>query len=206
MESQLCRAALFLKTTKKDSQVPNVHLNKQALEKILSKNTQLISLEKFKDLISNKKGAQIVTLITETEPRMRKTNNPYHGGVVKLSRVNGIINFNYGNSVNRQRTREGSVPNFQPLPRKWGTRLPGVPLVEHKGKLYLEIKIERSIDHEYLTPQGHAITEDMLRPWLQKSSSNKDHQGLEKELILRDYKLENIKAIITSGTTYIITY
>ena len=33
------------------------------------------------------------------------TPNPFKGNVIKISRVNGIINWRYGSSVNRQRVR-----------------------------------------------------------------------------------------------------
>lgn len=157
-------------------------------------------------LLAVKNGAQIVTFIARTDARLLKTGNTL-GQVDKVSKVNGIVNFNYTNAVNNRREREalkaGEAPPepFVAHPRKWGSRLDGLPFVAHNGKLYLEIKVERSLDHQYV--QGSTVLSDeQVKPFLPKKKSNAEHQGVDKEIILRDYDMGNVEFITCGGTTY----
>lgn len=147
------------------------------------------------------KGAVIVTLTTETEPAMRKTDNPFVG-TVKRSRVNGVINWSYEKSVNRQRGREELGADFVAEPRKWGERLPCSPLVAHKDKLYLELKVERSLDHSYWF-NGREVAESDLKPFFPVKKEGA-RQGVTKAIILRDYALDSIRSITVGGETYTI--
>lgn len=146
--------------------------------------------------LEKKKGARIVSFIAETVPDMRKTGNPFIGKVKKVSHVNGLINWIYSNAVNRQREREEKVPDFVPLRRSWGERLRGRPFVAHKGRLYLEVKVQKSIKHEYFI-DGKPATEqeqEEIKSFLSKKEEG-TRQQLDNPVILRDYKLENIKQV-----------
>ena len=106
--------------------------------------------------MKGRKGAFFVTIVAETDPRLLKTDNPYVG-TTKISRVNGLLNWIYENAVNNQRFREnqpldnnGEVEQFTALPRKWGVRVKRedgtvTPLVEHKEKQYLELKVQQAL-------------------------------------------------------------
>lgn len=155
-----------------------------------------ITLDTFRNSLLQWKGASIVTIHAETAPTMRVTGNPYTGAV-KRSAVNGVINWIYENAVNRQRERENLVPNFTAFPRKWGHRIHGTPLVEHKGKFYLEMKVQHATCRYFIgnVEVNHAD----ISPWLRPHSPHR--QGVSREIILRDYALENISAFIF-GDTY----
>jgi len=150
-----------------------------------------------------------VTITSRTEPAMRKTNNPYIGRVFKLSIVSGTINWHYASEVNRQRNREGGftlvdgavvaseVDNFEARPRKWGTRLKDSPFVEHKGNFYLEMKVRESQGHEYRDEYGDKIPDEKMekiRSFFPKKSES-SRQGVNGEIILRDYRFDRITAI-----------
>lgn len=133
------------------------------------------------------------------------TTCPYPGAV-KRSHVNGMINWTYANSVTNQRLREAAVgvevEVFQPQPRVWGERVQGTPFVEHQGAEYLEVKVERSLAHEYLTAEGGTeIDPSALAPFLPTRKSE-GHQGVDKPVILRDYRLDTIRAVTMGGTTH----
>jgi len=153
-----------------------------------------LSQEELKRLLAEKRGTTFVGLITETVPQMRKTNNPWHGRVTKRSEVNGAIGWIYGNSVNYQREREGLESDFTAFPRTWGTRVAGTPLVEHKGKTYLELKVESTREPIYYLDDGSEIDVEKLRVFFPKQKKSA-RQEVEKEIILRDYSLVNIKEI-----------
>lgn len=166
------------------------------------------------DLVSalrDRRGAFFVTLTAETDPRMRKTGNPYVGAV-KRSVVNGLLNWIYGNAVNNQRVREnqpldaaGEVEHFTPEPRKWGTRIiradgTVTPLVEHKGRFYLELKVERSLGYEYRLG-GTVIDPAVVEPFLPERTEGA-RQEVDRPVILRDYSIESIQQIVLDGVVY----
>jgi len=161
------------------------------------------------ELLRSVRGSSIVSIESCTEPRLLAKHpvsgqpNPFRNNVVKVSRVNGIIGWQYERSVNRQRTREEMTPDFESLPRKWGFRLPGTPLVEHEGRLYIELKVHQSLGHRYETLDGRELDDADIEPYLPQHSAGR--QGVRGEVILRDYALENILSIKMNGKTYIIS-
>jgi len=148
-------------------------------------------------------GATMVSVIAQTDPGKNKACK---GQVVKQSHVNGVLNWNYEAAVNRQQGREGGEQDFIAQPRKWGERIKGTPLVTHKGNTYLEVKVERALKTEYfeVRPDGSLVGTDresiahLLRP----HRSNAPHQGVEREVVLRDYRLDNLVEIRMGGVCY----
>jgi len=178
-----------------------------------SKDYTEISLEDLQLALQTSKGAKIVSLITMTIPDLKQLPDrecPFDYELVKVSYINGMVNFNYANAVNAQRVREGKEPDFIPSTRKWGTRLIGSPFVSHvskttgENKLYLEVRILKSIKHRYLQPsKGISIEDEIVQPYLRKKSESFS-QDVEKEIILRDYDIKNIACIIIEKQGYFI--
>ena len=169
------------------------------------RNTQALE-----DVIAGLKGATFVTIESATDPRMVKKHretgeiNPYLGAV-KVSRVNGIVNWIYSNSVNNQRTREGVVNDFVAEPRKWGERRLLAsgnisPFVDHKTNVYLELKVERSLGYHYEMPDGTIVPSQNIQPYLPVKKAGR--QGVDKEVILRDYRLDSITSITVNSERY----
>jgi hypothetical protein len=167
-----------------------------------------INLPDLQFQLSARRGAMFVSIVARTDARLKKTDNPLALPVWKVSRVNGVVNFNYASAVNRQRGREFDEADgeafelFEPEPRKWGVRLKGLPFVQHKDQVYLEMKVERSLGYAYEDNNGNPLTNEQVEPFLPKASSNADHQGVDREIILRDYNLKNILQITFLGETY----
>lgn len=141
------------------------------------------------------KGATFVTIETETLPKVIKGASP----LVKRSRVNGVINFIYENSVNKQREREGSEKDFEAAPRTWGEHETAA-IVTHKDKNYLQLKVEKSQEPEYFSG-GERLQKAVAEQILYQSKSS-SRQGVEKEVIVRTYKIESIRKITINGETY----
>lgn len=174
-----------------------------------------MSIDQLKERLLTLRGASFATIISETEPDLVGGKKCPVAGVVKVSMVNICINFSYQNAVNRQRVREetpvdakGEVEFFEPEARKWGQRLHDslgklLPLVQHTPKgsnevlFYLEAKVERSIDHEYIL-NGKKVADDVITPHLRKKVEGA-RQEVEKPVILRDYRLDRIRAIKLNG-------
>lgn len=128
------------------------------------------------------KGIFGVEILTETEPAMRKTNNPFVGRVKKLTHyVNAILGVEYQNVVNNRLTRNGNEANYQ-------SEAP-------KGKKHYNAFFYQSLDGEtfYLKIgmykntackstyriDGHEATKEeleALKPFLQTKSNNVQKQ------------------------------
>ena len=171
------------------------------------RTVSIVTLPDFLTNLMMTSGAKVVTILAETDPSMRKTGNPFIGRVRKVTLANVSIGFVYANSVNRARVKEGVEPDFTPAPRKWGVRINGTPLVEHKGQYYLEVRWLRTMS-SFLTLDREEVKDEEtladIKSFIPTKSSNAEHQGLEDEIILRDYKLESIRALIYGGETTLI--
>lgn len=158
----------------------------------------------------------IVTVLAETEPEMVKKDretgdaNPFADRVTKYALVNGIIGCHYGNCVNNQRLREAdpqtqeeaeAVPVFEPLPRSWGTRLDGTPLVEHNDNLYLEVKVERVLNSGYKVDGRLATPAEVaeIERYLPRRRSEGRRQEVERPVVWRDYRLDHVVGLRLNG-------
>ena len=136
-----------------------------------------------------------------TTPDMRTRNNPFAGRVVKISRVNGWINWRYAKAVNRQRVRENRPADFRALQRPWGTRLKETPLVELGDRLYLDVKVQQRhvVFRDLIT--GQLIPTALLKPYLRPPAKN-PRQHLRREIILRDYRLDRVAELRINGEVW----
>jgi hypothetical protein len=165
-----------------------------------------ITRQRLINMFAAMRGAKMCTIITNTEPRMRKTNNPYAGLVTKRCRMNITVGFIYTNSVNKARGKEGNDQPFVASERKWGQKVPGTPFVMHNGAMYVEAKPNAGKPQvEYFHKvSGEVILKETLSQWLQEPSSNAEHQGVseENEVIVRTYSINNITDLIYGGKHY----
>lgn len=164
-----------------------------------------INLQTLTSILVNTKGACFATIVSETQPKMRKKDNPYFDRVTKLSVNKVMINFIYANAVNNALGREGKDTDFVPKQRAWGTHIEGTCIIEHKGNHYLECRVF-SADKPVFMIDGQPTQKATVEPWLQEANSNADHQGLdyENEVIVRDFKFSSIKEVKINKEHYII--
>ena len=153
---------------------------------------------------STVKGTTIVSFDSVTEPKMRKTNNPFFGNVLKASKVNGMMGFDYEKAVNRVAEKEGAEAR-EAKPRAWGKVTEDKLFVEHKGASYLRVMVRSTGKPVYFfKDSGEEITGSVLEevksfmPVSKKSSTQAD---LEGEVIERTYKIENVKELRFKGMT-----
>ena len=142
-----------------------------------------------------------IGMTSVTTPQMRKKNNPFFGHVAKITRSNGWINWRYAKAVNRQRIREHRPANFRALHRTWGEKMQNTPLIRHNELLYLDVKVQQRhamyVDLRTLTEIPWPQIKPFVRP-PQKST----RQRLERDVILRDYHVENIAELRISGEVW----
>lgn len=153
-------------------------------------------------------GSTFATIVSETDVKMNKKNNPYHGTITKLTRANVNINFSYENAVNKARVKEGKEDDFEAQARKWGETIPGTPLVLKEGKYYLYCRFlgynkTKSI-YFHNTDTGSALIEKaIIEEFLPKVNESKT-QDLENEVVVRTYKIENIREVIVNKIHYTV--
>jgi len=152
------------------------------------------------DFLINYKRCTPISIEIETPVKMRKTNNPYVGATC-CKKINGMINFDYGNSINRQRDRENKQEDFNPYIRKWGVHITK-SVIGHKGNYYLQLKLENSGLPTYYF-EGNVISYDLLYPFINQNSYS-SRQGVDKEIQVRDIKMCNIKTITIDKVQYVI--
>ena len=162
-----------------------------------------VTLGQIKQIVDEKRGTRPVTILAVTDPRLKKTGLPDEWRAIRKHTVlNGMANHIYGNSVNLQRMREGIEEEFTPHPRKWGERIPGTTWVQHKGGLYMELKVERVLSNKFMLGDTEIPRDDLL-PFLPVKSDS-SRQGTEKAIILRDFGLDKIREIKIGGVQYVL--
>ena len=175
------------------------------------------------------KGASFAQLYTETEVDLTKSalsdvqatflpTQPLHlwAGykdikVTKKQSHNCQLNFNYSNAVNNQRMAEGGDCDFVAQAPKWGTRIPGTPLISHVKKgsditsFYLMTRVLRSTPSDYYI-NGKFVDSIPVVEAIQNSIKHypSKSQGIEKEVIIRTFKLDSIRAITMDGETLVV--
>lgn len=155
-------------------------------------------------ILSDIKGAMPLTISAFVDTKAKKTDNPY-SEIRKLSKVNGFTGADYEASVARQQEREGKEATFEARDRAWGTRT-SAALVENKGKKYLVIHPRNTAKPVYFARSIAGVLmqvkKEAIEKFLPKTYSAAPAQGVDKEVVYRNYALENITALSINGEKY----
>lgn len=168
-----------------------------------------------KEISKLSKGIFGVEVITNTEPSMRKTKNPYLGRVRKVSVYrNAILGVDYQNAVNGRLERKGEVADYKAAAPRGKKHYNAFFYVSDKDEnvFYLKIGIRKNtkIESEYMV-DGRIATiaerteiESLL---IAHSSSVKKQAeaGLDEneQYHINAPKLENVVSIKLGGRTII---
>lgn len=144
----------------------------------------------LQNLLDKIQGCTFATLDTETEPSK---------GIKKINKGERVILFTnkrtsgYDNRVRRRLIEAGKNPaNFVLGDLPWGRRLPNSPLIENKGKYYLQcIRLADGVSTYYI---GDREISEPAGLMLRKRWTN---QGLpeSEQVEVCAYKLESIQRI-----------
>jgi hypothetical protein len=166
-------------------------------------------------LLGSVNGASFITIDTCTEPAMTKTlggrgkdaiPNPHYGRVKKVMTDANVMVFQnkktngYEAMIQRRLTAEGKDPSsFELGPRKWGTRLPDLPIVEHNGNYYLEVIFLKPGKSQYYLDDQPVNPEQIqgLRP-----VSDSEQGGLDNKVTIRTFGFDSITQIKIDGTVF----
>lgn len=152
----------------------------------------------LRDVLKMVNGNTFIGLDTITIPTLKGgRKNPQQGRVTKVVEGSNVMVFTnsnmngYNNMVKRRLQQEGKDPEtFELQSRKWGTRLPKLPIVEHKGEYYLEVIFLNAGKSLYFL-DGQPIKKDEV-DGLQESQAP-EQGGLDNKVMIRTYKVASIK-------------
>ena len=170
-----------------------------------SKPLQVITLNQLLDILFNFSGYSFAGLQTLTDARAKKTDNPFKDKIVlKESQLLVNLGFTYSNSLVNQAKRENVSTDFDVQPRKWGERIKGTSLVEHKGNHYLEAKVEKVYSTRYTDVDGNELDKQDVLPFLPKKRESATQDKLTKKIYLRDFKLASTRKFAFDRKLYFI--
>lgn len=163
------------------------------------------------DLLRHVNGASFIAISTDTAPIMNRTiggrgtpPNPHYGRIIKRQKNSSVMVFQnkttngYRNMVRKRLLAEGKDPeSFVIEPRRWGTRLPGLPIVEHEGQYYLEVIFLTPGPVEYLLDGRTPIQlQDIIGL---RDLPPPEQGGLSRKVQLRVVKFDSIRHISIDG-------
>ena len=182
----------------------------------MSKTTTVPQIKRgvsLQEIFQNVNGAAFIGLDTVTDVKLTggKTN-PYKDRVTKASVGNSVQVFTnkntnaYENMVKRRLEKEGKNPeDFKLGERKWGTRIPNTPFVEHDGALYLEVIFLKSGESTIMVDGTPVSAEKLAQiPGMPQEKEPTGQGGLENQVIIRTFKADSIKRVRVDGVEYVL--
>lgn len=171
------------------------------------------------EMLKSVNGASFISIDTITIPTINKTLsgrgktatvNPHYGrirkvmtGAVVMVFQNKTIN-GYEAMVNRRLAAEGKDPaSFTLGPRKWGTRMENLPVVEHNGEYYLEVIFLKPGPVQYFL-DDHIIDPDLIQGMREAAKDETQQGGLENQVVIRSFKFDSITKIKIDKNTFIL--
>lgn len=168
-----------------------------------------ITRSELKNLLSTVNSPMFISMVSDTEVKMRKTHNPYVG-VRKVSEKYKIVTgFDYDRSVDERQKREGvdqidTNPTERP---QWFSLISKGLVVDNKTgeKFYLRYQYlpDSTLSSEYIF-NGDPIEKQLFEDFVIQSS-NYENQGLENPLRFQVCDLRNILEISIMGNHYVLT-
>jgi hypothetical protein len=162
-------------------------------------------------------GSQPASIQYVTEPPLIAEGKAKFGGAVKIGTISGLIGYDYENSVNLQRKREGLEPDFkaQSLWNGAGEVLhstmakrnvmknrqkDGIKFKEPTGEVifYLRYKHQKSLRALHFDSAMNFLPIGLIKPFFKPYYANKS-QGVDKVIKPRTLKIENVRRLRFKG-------
>ena len=169
---------------------------------------QTIKTTDILSVLSTISNGTFVGVHSLTEPKMRKTNNPFNGHKVQKMTIQTMqYGYSYENAVNN---RIGSEETFVAEPLKWGEWLIPNKVITHKGKLYARFyKVDNDtkpnvmylVDGIIATEEEEEVIKSFL---VAPSTSNRQAEvGLTTHQVKpRDFAFDSIIGLAINGEMY----
>lgn len=179
----------------------------------------------LREIFANVNGSSFVGIDTQSVVKLKGgKKNEQQGRVTKVTVGSQVMVFTnqdqngYENMVQRRLIEEGKDPSsFSVGPRKWGTRVEGLPIIEHTKdgvtKDYLEVIFLRPGKTTYFLDGKPIEKEDIIgldepeeKPVelpADDEVTNRGQAGLENKVVIRTYSAESILAVRIDGAEYV---
>ena len=163
------------------------------------------------------KGTFGITMVTATEPKMRKTSNRFFGRVVKLTYTTNVaLGYDYASYIVAKLKREGIVTSVEevraekPKGKTWFENPYLLVADKDETQFYLRCYYRPNTKEKNVwLVDGRLATDEEIaevKTFIQTSSSSKKQSDLglsdENQVIVRDYKLENVLALTQGEKVY----
>lgn len=162
-------------------------------------------------ILANQKGSTMAEIEAVTEPKMRKTNNPFIGKVIKVSITNIGLGGDYEKAVIRQMEREGVEGDFQAKPN-WHIGWKDSKIIrinrkddpENPQKLYAMVRCFRSDKVEYRWNDGRFMSDAEIEEMKTFIPDKKEAPGqpVENKIVVRTITIGNIRELRMKGVIY----
>jgi hypothetical protein len=157
--------------------------------------------------VANVSGASFVGIDTMTVPVLKGgKGNPMQGRITKQLSGACVMVFQnkhtngYSYMVHRRLFAEGKDPDSFVLgTRTWGTRVEGLPIVEHKGNTYLEVIFLKAGEVEFFL-DGESINRAAIIGLDDKPEGVQG--GLENKVVIRTFAADSVTKIRVDGKVF----
>lgn len=167
--------------------------------------TKRIEIPKLLEAVN---GSTIMTITTATVlPLLGGKNNPMVGKVKKITDGTSVMAFQnkktngYAAMVQRRLNKEGKNVEFELSPRKWGTRVPNMPIVEHGEERYLEVIVLKP-GYVYYELDGKLINPSAIQG-MKPEPPKAEQGGLDDKVIIKAYNFDSIRAMTINKEQHI---
>lgn len=167
-------------------------------------------MTQLQNILANVNGNSFISIDSVTEVKLKGgVKNPFQGRVTKRMKGASVMVFQnkksnaYENMVQRRLVQEGKDPeSFVLGERKWGTRIPETPFIEHKGGIYLEVIFLRPGKTELLV-DGKPYSGEI--PGLEAAEVDEDSQGgLNNKVVIRTFKEASVTAVRVDKQEFVL--
>lgn len=156
-----------------------------------------ISRNALVELIKSTNKTGPAGIITRTEPKMRKTNNPHYGAIFRVVQRNVFLGADYQNSTNNKLEREGKERDFESGSLPWGQHDGRFFILHKNGKRYLKFFPQKNVREVWLNSEGQEVDKSEIEPFLYKPSYT--------IVPWRTVALDNVVEIKFNGEHYVLT-
>jgi len=167
--------------------------------------------EEMANILMAQKGSTMAEVAAITEPKMRKTGNPYIGHVIKVSTINIGLGGDYEKAVARQMEKEGKKGEFQAKPN-WHIGWKGSAIIrinrkddpENPQKMYAMVRCLRSDKVEYRWNDGQFMNNAEIAHMKTFIPERKEAPGqpVENKIVVRTITIGNIHELRMNKIVY----
>ena len=163
-----------------------------------------ITHKQFVQMLSARRGATILGLLTETEPKANKTGNPYKQ-IKKIVHQTVVTGARYKEAILKQ-----GAESFEVDPLPYGEYVVENKVIEYNGEMQLRTVFRNApkpVKIQFVA-DGEEVAKEVVDKYLSKAkpSAKQERVGVtgKKQVKVRNYKLSNIKEVRMNGERYIL--